>query len=720
MRGQTCLIVAEKPTAAQRIAEALDENGSPKKKKGKKVEYYLARRNAEKIIVCPALGHLYTVLDTRRDKNVYPSLVTSWVSRDLAERNSKQIKTWLQDISTASEGAEAFFSACDYDIEGSLIGALVLKYACNGKDVDARRMKFSTLTKNEIISAFEKALPKQDLTLVEAGEARHEVDFLFGINLSRFLTVTHKNNSGKHVTLSVGRVQSPTLSFVVDRDRETKSYVPLPYYEIRPVFQIGEQVIEAEYSEKIVKNKSAAERIISECRDKKGIVGEVSEKTIRRSPPVPFDLGSLQRAAYTHFRFTPSRTLAVLERLYLEALISYPRTGSQKLPEALSLPEKIQSLTHFKEYEALAKSLIENRLTKPNEGKKEDPAHPAVHPTGNVAERALSEDERKIFDLVVKRFLSTFAPSAVLKSTRVTIAVGEYAFRVGGLIVEEEGWMKFLKPYVETDQRLLPQVNVGMAVPLLEITESLKYTSPPPHYNPASLLKVMEENGIGTKATRAETIETLYNRGYIRGEQMEVTPLGYSIIELLNKSSSLITSADMTRDLEEKMSKIELGEMSRQEVLVQSGEIVVNILEDLKKRDSLIAEQLAATVNQTRLEAITVGKCPVCGTGDLRIVRSRRTKKRFIGCSNYWNKTCTNSTPLPQSGQVLRTNRSCQVCSWPMITVKSRGRRPWNTCINPNCASKLRVKEKKRELLPEIEKMQGNPGGAEEEVSGTS
>jgi len=181
--------------------------------------YYVAHRD-KKLVVAPALGHLYTVSHQNGGRNYYPVFSFRWVPRYVVEKNAKQTETWIKIISKLAENAQEFMNACDCDIEGSLIGYCILKYACGNKEDNAKRMKFSTLTKDELEKAYEEPLAHLDFSLIEAGRTRHEVDWLYGVNFSRALTLSAKRWSGKYKTLSTGRVQGPTLKFLAESEED--------------------------------------------------------------------------------------------------------------------------------------------------------------------------------------------------------------------------------------------------------------------------------------------------------------------------------------------------------------------------------------------------------------------------------------------------------------------------------------------------------------------
>jgi DNA topoisomerase-1 len=681
------LIITEKPNAAQRIAQALDQKGKPKKMEEKNVPYFLAKRD-KPLVVVPALGHLYTVVHIGKGRNFYPVFNFKWAPRYMAEKGAKQLRTWIEVVSKLAKNAEEFIDACDYDIEGSLIGYCLLKYACESKENVAKRMKFSTLTKKELEKAYSEPLPKLDFALIEAGRTRHEVDWLYGVNISRALTLAAKRWSGKYATLSTGRVQGPTLRFLVARERSIQSFVPVPFWSIKATIDIEGTTYEVEYEKKTFEKKADAKAVVKACKGKTGRIEKIEKKSTQQKPPIPFDIGALQTEAYGLFGYTPRRTANIAERLYLEALISYPRTSSQKLPPAIGYQTILKGLSRERAYKRLASELLKIGELKPREGTKEDPAHPAVYPTGNLPERPLDESERRIWDLVVRRFMAVFGEPAIKQSMKVTINVNGHSFHLRGRRILKEGWMKFYKPYIRTEEVMLPPLKEGETVQLKDMLLEDKFTKPPPRYNPSSLLKKMEENGIGTKATRADIIETLYNRRYITDERIVVTDLGFDIVDVLNKYCPGVISVKLTRELEEKMERIQTNSEKRENVLFEAVERLKPMLEELKQREAAIGEALSNAIRRSRIQERVVGECPTCHTGKLMILYSRKTRKRFIGCTNYFKNLCQTSFPLPQRGTVKPLRKPCKGCGWPTLLVKIKGRRPWTLCFNENCPKK--------------------------------
>ncbi|MBS7627659.1 DNA topoisomerase I [Candidatus Bathyarchaeota archaeon] len=686
--GKGVLIIAEKPDAAQRIAEALDDRGKPKKSMRRGIPYFLASRKGESLIVVPALGHLYTVCQAKGGRDDYPIFEIDWAPRYLAERGASQTKLWIETISELSKEADTFISACDFDIEGSLIGYNILKYACGEKDKEAKRMRFSTLTERELVKAYENASPQLDFPLIEAGRARHEVDFIYGVNLTRALTSAVAKESGRYFTISTGRVQGPTLHFVVEREKEILSFVPTPYWKIDAMVKVSGRSLEALYEKDRIETFGEAQEVVEKCGGKIGLIKDVRTRRIAQAPPTPFNIGDLQAEAYRLFGFTPLRTLGIAEALYLSALISYPRTSSQKLPATIDSRGILEALAQMPDYKALAQQLLSKERILPHEGEKEDSAHPAIYPTGKAPDRELNPSEKKLYDLIVKRFMATFAEESLRESLRVEIENSGYKFFLQGSRILEEGWLRFYRPYVKGEEKILPPLKVGQEVLFIKVEALEKFTEPPPRFNPSSLLRLMEDWQIGTKATRAEIIDTLYKRNYVRDERMAATELGFDVDEVLGKFSPAIISVDMTRELESRMDAIEKGLETREKVLAEAIDRIKPVLEELKARERELGEQLSLIVRKVLQQQRSVGACPVCGTGTLFILRSRRTGKRFVGCSNFFKGLCKASFPLPQRGTIKPTGDACQGCGWPTLGVKALGRRPWILCLNPSCPKK--------------------------------
>jgi len=683
------LVICEKPDAAKRIAESLGSRNQVLRRTKRGVPIYEVVRPDETIYVCSALGHLYSVGQKQgMTRKAYPVWDLAWKPRYLVERDQERLQTWIGQINQLSQEADRFVNACDYDIEGSVIGAMILKYACNSAHRNARRMKFSTLTVRELQEAYANSSAELDITLVDAGMCRHEVDWMYGVNLSRALTASALEHGEVYSTLSTGRVQSPTLRFVVDREEQINCFVPIPYWTIETVIKAGRNTISAQYEKERVVSKGEADKVIADCTGEPGTITDIESHRSKIYAPSPFDLSTLQAEAYRHFGLRPSYTLGIAERLYLDALISYPRTSSQKLPPSIGYRKILENLSTLEEYAEKVTGILRLPSLSPSQGQRSDPAHPAIYPTGNIPRRALQPRELKVYDLIVRRFVAIFGAPAERQSERASVSVKGHVFYLRGVQVLTNGWIDLYEPYARIEKMPLPSLSVGQTVEIAQIVSTERFTQPPPRFNPSSLLRLMESQNIGTKATRANIIDTLYDRGYIIGERMTPTPLALNVIEVLRKYCSKIIETNFTRELEEKMQDIESGREQRERVLVKAIEHLRPVMAELEAKATELGTELGRTIRETRLAQATLSvPCPQCNSR-LVVVRSSKTGKRFIACTGRWKEGCAFSLPLPQFGGLVLLKRFCARCGFQLIMVKARGRRPMISC--PRCFKEKR------------------------------
>ncbi|MFZ0221515.1 MAG: DNA topoisomerase I, partial [Candidatus Nitrosopolaris sp.] len=683
------LVVCEKPDAARRIAHALGNSSFMERSRLSPVFSVTDRRN-ERFVVCSAIGHLYGLVDINRNRSVYPVFDIKWAP--ILTKKVTRSEQIIKSISLLSQKATKFVHACDYDQEGEVIGYNILQYACNNKYENSLRAKFSTLTDEEIRNSFDNLL-KPSKGLAEAGKSRHMVDFIYGVNLSRALTQSFKvSNEGKrYCNLSIGRVQGPTLAFVVDREMEIRKHIPEPYWTISGEFEKNGHIITTHYYQQKISALSQATSIVNACKKQDGRITKIEKQKVTLGAPTPFNLGDLQKEAYRVFRFSPSYTLSIAEKLYIAALISYPRTSSQKLPTSINYKKIISNLSKIGyPYTNLAAALLARNHLSPNEGNKTDPAHPAIYPTGEKPKSKLAGIELKLFDLIMRRFLATFGDPTINEHTTVAILVKDnHIFKADGKKMLYEGWMYFYKPYINSIGSELPELHEGDILRNVAVTMDEKFTQPPPRFNQASLLEEMEKEKIGTKATRSEVISTLFKRNYITNTTtrsngrggIQATEIGFEIIQSMRKYVPSVVSTDLTRSMEEQLEEIASGK-------VRSTLVIENVIAKLtgtmitfKEKEIEIGKQITEAViisqNQQQQQQLVVGTCPVCSKGILKIIRSRVSKKRFVGCSNYSSGICKATAPLPQKGSIQTTAKKCASCRWPIFRTIYAAKHPW-------------------------------------------
>ncbi|MFH8080506.1 MAG: DNA topoisomerase I [Candidatus Aenigmatarchaeota archaeon] len=673
------VLLAEKPQAALKIAQALAE-GEINKKSANNAYWFEFYRNGVKHVCLPAAGHLF-VLDSKNKKWDYPIFEMEWVPP-----HKKKVKFSLAYYKNLKkfENAKNVIICCDYDVEGEVIGYNILRFIF-GKE-DAKRMKFSTLTKTELIEAYENAMDHLDFGQVKAGLTRHYLDFLWGINTTRALTISMKKAMGGFSIVSTGRVQGPTLYLLTKREREIANFVPKPYWELELVVLKNDKEIIATYEKGKLWSKEEAEKILNDCKDKDVIVVEVKKKESKLMPPTPFDTTSLQTEAYRCFGFSPTQTLNIAESLYTSGFISYPRTSSQKLPEKIGYKSIFQALKNIKEFSLYAEEILSKNVLKPREGKKDDPAHPAIYPTSQTPKlNDLNQQERKLYELIVRRFFAVFADEAIRKLLKIVMDINGYKFVARGYETLSLGWMKYY-PFVEAKKVELPEVKKGELLKQKKLSLLEKQTKPPERYTQASILKEMEKNNLGTKATRAQILQTLYDRGYIEGKSIKVTSFGMAVIEALEKYCPEIIDVNLTAKFEKEMELIREKKKEMEDVIEEAKNVLQVILKEFKENERDIGGFLAKKYNIMRKEKNVLGKCPYCGS-DILVITSKSSGKRFAGCSNHKNG-CNFSLSLPQKGEIYHTQKKCEKCGMPMITIKYKGKKPFSTCMNYQCRKK--------------------------------
>ena len=675
------LVVCEKPDAARRVADALSGGRSAATQVEGTTVFSFAKDGVE-FVVCSAQGHVYGVSDPAEERTVYPVFDVEWYPLNLVEEGGASAGRRIAAIRKLAAGAARFVNACDFDVEGETIGFNLLRYACGGKEREALRARFSTLTEEDLRRSFGELRPQVADGLARAGRTRHLIDFLWGINLSRALSQSPLGVGHRFRTVSVGRVQGPTLGFLAKREREIRAFVPTPYWKATGVFEKDGREFSAGYVEEKVRTKVQADEVRAACRGNTAVVAAVQRSQVQVSPPPPFSLGELQKEAYRALRLPPSRTLQIAEGLYLAALISYPRTSSQKLPPSLDLSRILSRLGRVGVYSDTVEEIMKSG-SRTVQGAGVDPAHPAIHPTGERPRRPLDGQAASLFDLVVRRFLAGFGPSARRELVDVSLDLGGHRFKALGSRIIFPGWMDYYGRYAGRRDREPPPVAEGDRVGVVRVTVEEKFEQGPPRYNQGSLLEKMESEGIGTKATRADTISTLLSRGYVSGDSLTVTDLGFAVVDAMEKYAPSVVSTALTRHVEERLEGVEEEGVGDADLVRETIRTAAEQLAELFANEGEVGKAIYAAIAGEASNVGALGGCPICKSGTLRVVRSRTTKKRFVGCSNY-PSGCRASTPLPQRGTLRPAAKPCERCSWPVVYV-SRGRRPWKLCVNPNC-----------------------------------
>ncbi|MBN1133614.1 MAG: DNA topoisomerase I [Methanosarcinaceae archaeon] len=655
------LIIAEKHIAARRIAAILAPT-KPKQVRVSGVDTYEYGTD-NKTIIMGLSGHIVGV--------DYPKSYNNWQKVDARELINAEIITTpthtkiVSALKKLGKNADMLTIATDYDREGELIGAEALNIIKQvNPEIKFERVHYSAITPKAIMDAFSNPV-SMDFNLADAGHSRQVIDLIWGAALTRYISIS-AGRLGK-MFLSVGRVQSPTLALIVDREKERDAFISMPYWEIfASLVDPKSEEILCQHSKRRFWDKQEAESVLAKL-DKSAIVSSVikSKKTDR--PPIPFNTTEFISAA-SSIGFTASNAMRIAEMLYTNGFISYPRTDNTVYSETLDLRAQIELFKEgaFKQY---AEKLLEKRELVPTRGKKETTDHPPIFPASLAKQSELKDDEWKIYELVVRRFFATFADAAQWETMRVKFDINKEEFKANGARLVVLGW-RWYYPYNAPEDRLLPELHDGDRLTVRKIEMVDKETQPPTRYGQGRLIRIMEELGLGTKATRHEIISKLYSRAYIHGNPLQPTKTAYSVIEALEKHAPTITNPEMTSKLEEDMDRIAEGKIKENDVLKESRDMLASIFSELESNKDIISDSLRAGLREDKI----IGTCQECGS-DLMVRRSKKGS-RFIGCEGY--PDCGFSLPLPKSGQVVVTDKLCKEHGLYHIQIITTGKRPWN------------------------------------------
>ena len=655
------LIVTEKFNTAVRIASILSAGKMKRAKIGRVPTFSFARE-----------GHEYTVVGMRGHiLNLdYPDEFNDWANTDL-----KRL-VWVEPVKKVTEpafvdalkslagGVDEVIVATDFDREGELIGTEGLSVIRQvTPNVAVRRARYSSLTRAEIEESFAN-LADLDVPLAESAESRQLVDLAWGAALTRFVSIASKQ-LGKDF-LSVGRVQSPTLALIVNRELEIEAFVPQDFWSVTATFDKAGTTFTATHEKGRFWVETEAEAARRRAlAAKAGKVLEHTRNEREEWPPTPFNTTSFVAEA-NRLGYGAAQAMRIAESLYQAGWISYPRTDNTVYPPTLSLKGVLQRLQES-DLSAEAKELLAQEKIRARRGPVEATDHPPIYPTGGAKKSDLKrQDHWRIFELVARRFLATVAPSCLVEASDAKLDAGGETFLADGYVVKDPGWRKYY-PYWTVRESVLPALVIGESVPLLDVATQKDETRPPPRYSQGNLIQEMEKLGLGTKSTRHEIVQKLYDRKYVEGKVLRPTGSGKALIGALEDHAEKITRPEMTAHLEQDMEEIARGVRTRAEVVSESQRMLEEVVEILQKNQAAIGQEIEAALKEQNY----IGPCNKCGQGTLVVLKSRRGR-RFLGCDRY--PACRNTHPLPQTGIILSGEQPCPECGSPMIKQIDRGK----------------------------------------------
>jgi DNA topoisomerase III len=695
------LLVAEKPSVGQDLARVLP--GPFKKGEG-------LLEGPEHVITW-AVGHLVQLAEPE----AYDPKYKSWRMADLPivpprfklevrdERSRKQMSVVAKQLSREDVGEVV--NACDAGREGELIFAYLYEKAKGKKPV--KRLWLNSMTSAAMRDALAALRPGGEYELLEqAARSRSEADWIVGMNSTRAATIRLRSSFDGAVSL--GRVQTPTLAIVARREEEIKAFKPEPYWLVDATFAggAGADSIDAGAGERVyvghyqappgrrgagsgstkgprLGTEEEARAIVAACAGQPGTITKLEKKEQREKAPMLYDLTTLQREANNRYGFSAKRTLAAAQRLYEEhKALTYPRTNSRYLPS--DLVEEIKPTAELvgvhAEYAKGARYVtgldVLPLARVVNDEKVTD--HHAIIPTRSEHNlEKMSSDDRRVYDMAVRRFLAVFHPEAVFENTRVeTTVADEHVFRTRGKLLLEPGWRGVYDEVAadakasearaegeedEVTEQQLPRLTEGERVRTREVESVRKETKPPRRYSDASLLGAMEtagklvdddelreamkDSGIGTPATRAAIIERLITVGYLErdGRALVATEKGLNVIRLLGEHA--LTSPGLTGSWERRLGKIERGEDSRKQ-----------FMSDIAEFAGETVKQLDETLKDVRIPRARLGPCPVCGH---EIVENRKGYSCWArddpGCGFViWKSKAGKTLPLAVAKELIK------------------------------------------------------------------
>ncbi|HEV2768661.1 MAG TPA: DNA topoisomerase 3 [Solirubrobacteraceae bacterium] len=628
--GKT-LVIAEKPSVGRDVSRVLP--GPFKKQEG-----FL---EGPEHVITWAVGHLVQLAEP----DEYDERFKKWKMADLPivpddfklvvrdERSKKQMAVVTRQL--RRDDIEKVVNACDAGREGELIFAYLYEKARGDKPV--QRLWLASMTRKAMEDAFGNLRPGADLAALEAAaRSRSEADWIVGMNATRAATIRLRSSFDGAVSL--GRVQTPTLAILARREEEIRAFVPEPYWLVDATFAAsGERVYQGRFhagAQPRLKTAQEAAAVVDAVRGGRGEITKLETQRRKERAPLLYDLTSLQRDANTRFGFSARRTLAAAQRCYEEHKgLTYPRTSSRYLTsdmvgEIKPTAEHVGTGRDYARAAAYVTGLDLLPLGRVVADEKVGDHHAIIPVNGPHNLEKLSDDDRRVYDLVARRFLAVFHPDAEFENTRVETTVGEHIFRTRGKVLLVPGWRGVYGELPEGDRsaadedagadQQLPKLEQGEGADVREVGSEAKETKPPRRYSDASLLAAMEtagklvdddelreamkESGIGTPATRAAIIERLIQVGYIErdGRSLVATEKGMNVVRLLGEHP--LTSPSLTGDWEQRLGRIERGEDSRERFMA-----------DIASFAGSTVSELDTKLKDVRIPRANLGPCPVCG-----------------------------------------------------------------------------------------------------------
>ncbi|MEG1008555.1 MAG: type I DNA topoisomerase [Clostridia bacterium] len=561
----------------------------------------------------------------------------------------------ISEIKKLSKDKSKIFLATDPDREGEAI-AFHLKNVLKLKDNDKCRIKFNEITKNAVNDAIKKP-EKVDFNLVDAQITRRVLDRIVGYKLSPLLWKKIKKG------LSAGRVQSVALKIIMDRERLIRNFIPKEYWDLSVILEnnIGEKLTAKYFSSTKKKEElntlDDVLKIVKDIDKKDYLVEDIKKSEKKKNPYPPFTTSTMQQDSSNKLSFTVKKTMSVAQKLYENGYITYMRTDSVRISDDALNMSKEYIINNF------SSKYYERRVFKSKSNSQD--AHEAIRPTDLTKDISkLTSDEEKLFNLIKNRFLASQMSNAVYDVTKITIKVDKYTFISNGSVIKFDGYLKLYKNFDDEKDNILPTVNVNDILKQLEIKYEQKFTAPLSRYTEASLVKTLEEKGIGRPSTYAPTISTILDRLYIEKENkfLKPTDLGEGVNELLENNFQDIVDENFTKNMEDTLDDIEAGTKTYIETITNFYNPFIKNLEEKEQgiERIKIKEEVSDTI------------CELCGKN--MVVKIGRYGK-FLACPGF--PDCKNIKSIVQKIDI-----PCPKCGGEIIIKKTKTKRMFYVCSN--------------------------------------
>ncbi|MGN1419810.1 MAG: DNA topoisomerase III [Acutalibacteraceae bacterium] len=649
------LVLAEKPSVARDIARVL----GAKKTGGGFIE-------GDKYVITWALGHLVTLADPEAYSDKYKTwsletlpMLPEKMKLVVIKQTAKQFKT-VSSLMARSD-IDKLIIATDAGREGELVARWIMMKAHFKKP--AFRLWISSQTDRAIKQGFENLKPAKEYdNLYASAQARAEADWLVGLNVTRALTCKH------NAQLSAGRVQTPTLAMIVQREEEIRAFKPKDYYGLTAVFKDFKATFRDSKNNTRFSDEEFVKKIAGELKNKEAVIVSVEKTQKTQAPPAAYDLTELQRDANKIFGYTAKQTLSLMQSLYeRHKVLTYPRTDSRYITDDVvaTIPERLRSVA-VGNFQKTAMNLARNPLsTKYIVNNKKVTDHHAIIPTEQREDfSSFTHDERNIYDLVVKRFLAVLMPEFKYEEVKLTINIGDKSFYAKGKTVINSGWKEVYGTLSDEDEdeeaenkdQNLPPMKQGMKLPVLNLKITTGKTRPPARYTEATLLSAMENpakqiddkklkqvisstSGLGTPATRADIIEKLFDNFSVErvGKEIRPTAKGEQLIKIVPED---LRSAELTAKWEDQLQDISKGKADKN-----------NFIKEIRSYASSLVSMVIKDDKQYVHDNLTKEKCPVCGKYLLEV---NGKKGKMLVCQD---RQCSYRKSLS-----LVTNARCPQC----------------------------------------------------------